>query len=89
MPSRLHVFNNNVDLTIFNQEEVYSKAQAEMVLKDFFQQNAPKVLLSSIRVSKEGNAMQLEHSQQHKVRIIRTYFFVKESGGTASIQELR
>ena len=28
-------FNNNVDLTVFNQEEVYSKAQAEMVLKDF------------------------------------------------------
>ena len=28
-------FNTNVDLTIGNQEEVYSRVQAEQILKDF------------------------------------------------------
>jgi hypothetical protein len=29
-------FGNTIDLTIISQEEVYSKVQAEQILKDFF-----------------------------------------------------
>ncbi|MBK7965276.1 MAG: DUF4783 domain-containing protein [Bacteroidetes bacterium] len=29
-------FGNTIDLTIITQEEVYSKVQAEQILKDFF-----------------------------------------------------
>ena len=35
-------FNTSVDLTILNKEEVYSKAQAEQIIKDFFSKNTPK-----------------------------------------------
>lgn len=83
-------FNNNVDLTIFNQEEVYSKAQAEMVLKDFFSKNAPKSFTIIHKgVSKEGARYAIGTFTTTQGQNIRTYFFVKESGGTASIQELR
>ena len=37
-------FNNNVDLTVLGKEEMYSKAQAEQILRDFFQKNAPRSL---------------------------------------------
>ncbi|MBK9320723.1 MAG: DUF4783 domain-containing protein [Bacteroidetes bacterium] len=34
-------FGSSVDLTIITQEEVYSKVQAEQVLRDFFLKPAP------------------------------------------------
>ncbi|MFM7079980.1 MAG: DUF4783 domain-containing protein, partial [Bacteroidota bacterium] len=33
---------NTVNLTILNQEDVYSRAQAEQVLKSFFAKNTPR-----------------------------------------------
>ncbi len=83
-------FNSNVDLTIFNQEEVYSKAQAEMVLKDFFSKNSPKNFTIIHRgVSKEGARYAIGTLTTTQGQNIRTYFFFKESGGMAYIQELR
>jgi hypothetical protein len=34
--------NNNVNVTILDNENTYSKAQAEMVIKDFFAKHQPK-----------------------------------------------
>ena len=34
-------FSTSIDLIILDQEDVYSKAQAEQILKDFFQKNPP------------------------------------------------
>jgi hypothetical protein len=85
-----HYFNGNVDLTIVNQEEVYSKAQAEMVLKDFFSKNTPKNFsIIHQGVSKEGNKYAIGTLTTTQGSNFRTYFFVKESGGSAFIQELR
>jgi len=35
-------FNNNIELNIKNKEDVYSKAQAQLIIKDFFKKNKPK-----------------------------------------------
>ena len=35
-------FGTTIDLTIISQEEVYSKVQAEQILKDFFLKNQRK-----------------------------------------------
>ena len=35
-------FGPTIDLTIGLREDVYSKAQAELILKDFFTKNPPK-----------------------------------------------
>jgi hypothetical protein len=83
-------FNSNVDLTIFNQEEVYSKAQAEMVLKDFFSKNSPKnFTIIHKGVSKEGARYAIGTLTTSQGQNIRTYFFVKDIGGSSYIQELR
>lgn len=34
-------FNKNVELIINNEEDVYSKTQAELIVKDFFSKNTP------------------------------------------------
>lgn len=47
-------FNQNVELVIFNQEDVYSKAQAELILKDFFSKNQPTDFSVLHQGGKEG-----------------------------------
>lgn len=69
---------------------MYSKAQAEMVLKDFFSKNSPKSFTIIHRgVSKEGARYAIGTLTTTQGQNIRTYFFFKESGGMAYIQELR
>jgi hypothetical protein len=34
-------FNNTIELTLFDKEEIYSKTQAEMILRDFFSKHKP------------------------------------------------
>ncbi len=40
-------FNEKIDLKILDQEDVYSKAQAEMILKDFFDKHKVKAFNTS------------------------------------------
>jgi len=43
-------FNVNVDLTLLDKQDIYSKTQAESLLKDFFIKNIP----SNFRVIHQG-----------------------------------
>lgn len=83
-------FGNNVDLTIINAEEVYSKAQAEQILKDFFTKNPPKSFSIIHRgVSKEGSKYAIGNYITINGNSYRTYVYVKTVGGAEQIQEMR
>jgi len=83
-------FSSTVDLTILQQEEVYSKAQAEQVLRDFFSKNTPRSFnLIHKGVSKEGAKYAIGTLVTAQGTQFRTYFFVKQTGSGESIQELR
>ena len=83
-------FGTNVDLTIINREEMYSKAQAEQLLKDFFSKNNP-VSFNIIHtgVSKEGSKYAIGTLTTSQGAIYRTYFYIKQNGSSYYIQELR
>ncbi len=82
-------FDNTVSITIYNGENSYSKAQAEMVLKDFFSKNPPV----SFNIIHKGNST--EGSQYGigtlitKSGTFRTYVYIKKKGTTYFIQEIR
>ena len=83
-------FGNNVDLTILSQEEMYSKAQAEQLLKDFFSKNTPSTFTIIHKgVSKEGSKYAIGNLVTSQGITYRTYFYIKQSGGNSIIQELR
>lgn len=83
-------FSSTVDLTIMNQEEVYSKAQAEQVLRDFFSKNTPRSFnLIHKGVSKEGAKYAIGTLITSQGTEYRTYFFVKQTTNGELIQELR
>lgn len=79
----------NVDLTILDKEAMYSKGQAQVVLKDFFTKNPP----SGFQLVHKGSSA--EGSQygignyNSGASSYRVYYFVKPKGGAVLIQELR
>ena len=83
-------FGTSVDLTMGNQEDVYSKAQAELIVKDFFGKNPPKSFtLVHKGSSREGTVYGIGSLQAANGKVFRTSFFLKMTSGRYLIQELR
>ncbi|MCX6291835.1 MAG: DUF4783 domain-containing protein [Bacteroidetes bacterium] len=83
-------FNSSVDLTILNQEDVYSKAQAELIVKDFLTKNPPKsFVLVHKGSSKEGILYAIGNLVSASGKTFRTSFFVRMNSGKYLLQEIR
>ena len=83
-------FGTTVDLTITSKEEVYSKSQAELVLRDFFSKNNPKTFsILHKGASKEGMLYAIGNMTTSKGIVFRTSFFLRKSGDKYLMQELR
>lgn len=83
-------FNNTVDLTIMNQEDVYGKAQAELILKDFFSKNTPSNFsVKHQGTSKEGSKYVIGNLLTAQGNNFRTYYLLRMINGKFYIQEFR
>jgi len=82
-------FDNNVEITISDKESVYSKVQAEMVLRDFFvKYSVQSFELIHRGTSGEGSAYGIGKLKTAN-QTFRVYYFVKQKGGNLFIQEMR
>lgn len=81
--------SNSIELNLPNNEGLFSKSQSEALLKDFFAKNSPK----NYSIKHEGNSKDgskfVIGSLETSNGTYRTYYFVKNSGNTSSLKELR
>ncbi len=83
-------FNTSIDLTLLNQEDVYSKAQAELLVKDFFSKNPPKSFsIVHKGSSKEGTLFAVGNLTSSNGKTFRVSFVLKTNQGKHLIQEMR
>ncbi len=83
------LFNTTIELNIPGKEGVYSKAQAEQILKEFFYKNQPKSFtLIHQGESKEGARYSMGNLTTSGGNY-RTYCHLKKNGDTYFIKELR
>jgi hypothetical protein len=83
-------FNSSIDLTIGTVENTYSKAQAEQVLRDFFNTNKPtSFTIIHQGLSKEGAKYAIGTLTTAQGKNYRVYLYVKQAGNTYQINELR
>ncbi len=83
-------FGSTVDLTILAQEDVYSRAQAQIILRDFFVKNTPKSFsILHKGTSKDGASYAIGSLLTVQGGSLRTYCYIKQVGGRNIIQELR
>jgi len=83
-------FDAKVNLALSNQEDVYSKAQAELLIKDFFTRNPAKTFtLVHKGSSKEGSLFAVGTLTCTNNKTFRVSFVMKSVKGANTIQELR
>ncbi|MDD3876195.1 MAG: DUF4783 domain-containing protein [Bacteroidales bacterium] len=83
-------FHATIDLTLSDNDGTYSKSQAEMIVKDFFEKNPP----ASFSVSHQGSSRDESHfyigtyvsRTQDQFRI---YFLLKSFSDKLLIQQLQ
>jgi hypothetical protein len=81
-------FSSNVDLTVLGKEEMYSKAQAEQILRDFFLKYPPKSFnlrhnSSNPSATQYGIGSYLSMNGS----VFRIYFLIRKIGNQSFIQQ--
>lgn len=83
-------FNTSIDLTIGIVDNTYSKAQAEQVLREFFTTNKPTgFIIIHQGLSKEGARYAIGTLTTAQGKSYRVYVYVKQTGNTYQVNELR
>ncbi len=80
-------FNENIELTILERENVCSQAQGEQILKDFFSKNKP----SDFQISHKGGEATIYAIGKLLTSAgnFRVYFLLKPNGNKSQIVQLR
>jgi hypothetical protein len=81
-------FNQNVELVILNDDNVYSKAQAEQIVSGFFSQNQPEKFTIIHQGGKEG-AKYIIGQLTTKQGPFRVSFLLKKTEDKEIIHQLR
>jgi hypothetical protein len=82
-------FADNVDMVVLDKEEVYSRSQAELILKGFFTKHAPKSFnIVHNGVSKNGSKFAIGSLVTANGNF-KVTFFVKKEGDSYLIHQLR
>jgi hypothetical protein len=81
-------FASSIELKTVDKSNVYSKNQAELVLKEFFQNNAPRTFTIIHRGSSAKGARYAIGTLETAQGNFRVYLYITEAGGQLLIQEL-
>lgn len=83
-------FADNVEISIQDKEQVYTKAKAAEVLKGFFDSNKPKAFAQVHKgQSRENSDQYCIGNLTAAVGTYRVYLYLKVNGSSISIQEMR
>jgi hypothetical protein len=81
-------FHNNVELIILDKEDVYSRSQAEQILRKFFGEHKTKAFKIIFEGGKESSRYAIGSLQTAKGRF-RVYVLIKKQDGSPLIHQLR
>ncbi|MFW6248800.1 MAG: DUF4783 domain-containing protein [Bacteroidota bacterium] len=81
-------FNDNIELVILDEEDVYSRHQAEQIMKNYFTRNVPQSFTILHEGGKDGSHYAIGNlvTNQGEYRI---YFLTKQKGDRLLIHQLR
>lgn len=80
--------HNTVEITLPDKSNSYSKSQAEVVLRDFFNTNVVKSF-DVLRKGDNAGSQYILGTLQTKNGVYHTTFFLKQRGDKQTLQELR
>jgi hypothetical protein len=82
-------FASNVDLKVLNQENIYSKAQAELIIRDFFAKHTIKNFSIAHKSALKNDSQFAIGTLETTSGKFRVNFVMKTVGGTSTITQFR
>jgi hypothetical protein len=82
-------FSSSIELTVLDEENVYSNTQAEQVLTDFFKRNPPKSVKIIHRIASNANYRFAVLMLSTSNGTYRTSFSLKNVKGRFELDEMR
>ena len=82
-------FNSTIDLALPEKEGVFSKTQAELIMKDFFFKNPPKSFLINNQGTSKNGSLFFVGTLTTSTNTFRIYFLIKKNVDTYKIQQLQ
>ena len=82
-------FIENIDLKVIDKEDVYSKPQSEMILKDFFGKHPVKSYTVAHKSDPKGGSQYVIGTLETDNGKFRIYFLIKTTGSNTLIQQFR
>ena len=82
-------FQGNVEISVKESQNSYSKSQAEVVLRNFFGSHSPKSFAIAHQGSSPEGSKYFIGNLATNAGNYRTYVYAKLNGGNYSIQEIR
>ncbi|MCW0482633.1 DUF4783 domain-containing protein [Gaoshiqia sediminis] len=81
-------FNQNIEMVVLDQDDVYSKAQAQQIVTNFFSQHKAQGFSIIHQGGKEGAKYAIGNLSTNQ-GTFRVYFLLKNDGEKAYIHQLR
>jgi Domain of unknown function (DUF4783) len=81
-------FDNTIDIALPDKNDSYSKAQAQIVVKDFFNVNTVKDFIANHRGNNNGGYYCIGTLSTNKGNF-RVTFYMKQKSGKSVLQEIR
>ncbi len=81
-------FNQNIEMVVLEYDDVYSKAQAQQIISNFFSQNKAQEFSIIHQGGKEGARYAIGNLKTDN-GTFRVYFLLKDAGNKAYIHQLR
>lgn len=83
-------FGQNVELYLPGSEGTFSKAQSEIILRDFFSRNTPETYtVSHQRSARDGSLYVIGTLQTKEGQHYRTYYLIKRVSQTYFLHQLQ
>ena len=82
-------FIDNIDLKVIDQEDVYSKQQAEMILKNFFTKHPVKAFSMAHKSVEKNGSQYIIGTLETTNGKFRIYFLIKTTGAKTLIQQFK
>ena len=81
-------FHSNIELIILEKEDVYSRSQAEQIIRKFFSDHKPETFKVIFEGGKESSRYAIG-SMQTRNETYRVYILMKKQDGSPLIHQLR
>lgn len=82
-------FADNVDMKVLDQENIYSKAQAELILKDFFSKHPVKAFTLAHKSAERNDSQFAIGTLTTANGNYRVHFLMKKSASGMAIHQFR